>query len=135
LGDRYFQHTLNNGLTLLGERMAGMQSAAMTLLVPAGSAGDPADATGSATVLSDLILRGAGQRDNRQLTEYLDSLGLRRSSSVGVHHSRLGCAAVASKVMEGLATYADIIRRPHMPADGFEAARDLALQALAGSDD
>jgi predicted Zn-dependent peptidase len=135
LGDRYFQHTLDNGLTLLGERMVGMQSAAMTLLVPAGSAGDPLSATGSATVLSDLVLRGAGERDNRQLTEYLDSLGLRRSSSVGVHHTRFGCAAVASKVMEGLATYADIIRRPRMPSDGFDAARDLALQALAGIDD
>ena len=135
MGDRYFQHTLNNGLTLLGERMAGMQSAAMTLLVPAGSASDPVDATGSATVLSDLVLRGAGARDSRQLTEYLDSLGLRRSSSVGVHHTRFGCAAVASKVMQGLETYADIIRRPRLPGDGFEAARDLALQALAGIDD
>src|SRR5207237_7676278 len=29
----------------------------------------------------------------------------------------------------------DIIRRPQMPADGFEAARDLALQAIAGIED
>ncbi|HLL88862.1 MAG TPA: pitrilysin family protein [Tepidisphaeraceae bacterium] len=133
--ERYFQHTFPNGLTLLAEAMPGMQSAAMTLLVPAGSATDPVDYSGSATVLSDLVLRGAGDRDSKALTDHLDRLGLQRSSSVGVHHSRFGCAALAEKVMAGLSTYADILRRPHMPADDFEAARDLALQSLAGLED
>jgi predicted Zn-dependent peptidase len=135
LAERYFQHTFANGLTLLAEKMPGMQSAAMTFLLAAGASTDPVDRCGSATVLSDLVLRGAGKRDSRQLTEYLDSLGLQRSSSVGVHHSRFGCAAVASKVLEALPTYGDIVRRPHLPADGFTAARDLAMQALAGIDD
>jgi predicted Zn-dependent peptidase len=135
LPERYYQHTFANGLTLLGEKMPGMQSAAMTLLLPAGSATDPVDRTGSATVLSDLVLRGAGARNSRQLTDYLDSLGLQRSSSVNVHHSRFSCAALASKVIEGLGTYADIVQRPHLPEEGFAAARDLALQGLAGIDD
>lgn len=135
MSDRYYQHTFANGLTLLAEKMPGMQSAAMTLLLPAGASTDPVDRSGSATVLSDLVLRGAGGRDSRQLTDYLDSLGLQRSSSAGVHHSRFGCAAVAEKVFEGLGTYADIVRRPRLPRDGFLAARDLALQALAGVDD
>ena len=133
--ERYFQHTFDNGLTLLAERMPGMQSAAMTLLVPAGSATDPADRLGSATVLTDLVLRGAGGRDNKQLTDHLDGLGLQRSSSVGVHHTRFGCAALADKVMAGLPTYADIVRRATLADDGFEPAQDLALQSLAGIDD
>jgi predicted Zn-dependent peptidase len=135
LADRYFQHTFENGLTLLGEKMPAMQSAAMTFVVPAGSASDPIDRCGSATVLSDLVLRGAGNRDSRQLTDYLDSLGLQRGSSVGIHHTRFSSAAVGPKVIESLATYADIVRRPQLPENGFEAARDLALQALAGIED
>jgi predicted Zn-dependent peptidase len=135
LGERYFQHTFKNGLTLLAEQMPGMQSAAMTLLLPAGSSSDPADYRGSATVVGELVLRGAGKRDSRQLTDYLDSLGLHRSSGVGVYHTRFGSAAPAAKVIEGLATYADIVRRPHLPEVGFTAARDLALQALDGLED
>jgi predicted Zn-dependent peptidase len=135
LAERYLQHTYPNGLTLVGERMPAMQSAAMTLLVPAGAATDPVDRSGSATVLSDLILRGAGQRDSRQLTDHLDRLGLQRSSSVGVYHTRLACSALAANVMEGLAAYADVVQRPLLPKPGFEAARDLALQALAGIED
>jgi predicted Zn-dependent peptidase len=135
LAQAFFLHTLDNGLTLVGEKMPAVQSAAMTLLLPAGSAGDPIDRTGSAAVLSDLVLRGAGARDSRQLTDYLDSLGLQRASSVSVHHTRFGCAAVADRVVESLAAYADIVRRPLLPETGFEAARDLALQALEGLED
>ena len=135
MGERYFQHTFKSGLTLLCEKMPGMQSAAMTFALPAGSSTDPVDRLGAATVLSDLVLRGAGSRDSRQLTDYLDSLGLQRSSGVGIHHSRFGCAALAEKVMEGLPVYADIVRRAHLPESGFTAARDLALQSLAGIED
>ncbi|HEY8749734.1 MAG TPA: hypothetical protein VIM11_17255, partial [Tepidisphaeraceae bacterium] len=74
MAERYFQHTFANGLTLLAEKMPGMKSAAMTFLVAAGASTDPVDRCGSATVLSDLLLRGAGARDSRQLTDYLDSL-------------------------------------------------------------
>jgi predicted Zn-dependent peptidase len=135
VAERYSQHTFSNGLTLLAENMPGMHSAAMTLLVPAGSATDPVDRLGSATVLSDLVLRGAGSRNSRQLTDYLDSLGLQRSSSVSVHHTRFTAAALKAKVIEALAAYADIVRRPHLPEAGFIAARDLCLQALAGLED
>lgn len=135
MADRYFQHTFPNGLTLVAENMPGMQSAAMTILLPAGSSSDPVDRCGSATVLSDLIMRGAGNRDTRQLSEYLDTLGLQRSSSVSVHHTRLACAAVAPRVLESIATFADIVRRPHLPEVGFEASRDLAIQSLQSIDD
>jgi predicted Zn-dependent peptidase len=37
--------------------------------------------------------------------------------------------------MEGLEVYADVVRRARLDAEGFEPARDLALQSLAGIDD
>ncbi len=135
MADRYFQHTFANGLTFLSETMPGTQSAAMTLMLAAGSATDPDGQSGSASVLSDLVLRGAGTRNSRQLTDHLDSLGLQRSNSVGVFHTRFSVAAVGPRVIDGLATYADIVRRAHLPQDGFDSARDLALQGLAGIDD
>jgi predicted Zn-dependent peptidase len=135
LADRYYQYTLPNGMTLLGEKMPAMQSAAMTLLIPAGAAADPRGASGTGTVLSELVLRGAGVRDSRQLTDYLDSLGLQRSASTGIQHTRFGSAALAPRVMEALPAYADILRRPHLPEGGFQAARDLAIQALEGIED
>jgi predicted Zn-dependent peptidase len=135
LASKYFQHQFPGGLTLLGESMSGVQSAAMMLLLPAGAATDPPEAIGAAAVLSDLVLRGAGERDSRQLMDHFDTLGLQRSSGTGIQHTNFSCAGLAAKVMQGLPAYADVIRRPHLPQSGFEAARDLALQALAGIDD
>ena len=136
MADRYFHSELPNGLILLAEQMPGMQSAAMTLLVPAGSSTDPADRSGAATVLAELVLRGAGNRDNRQLTDYLDSLGLQRGSGVGrASHAPRAAPPSRRRSSESLATYADIVRRPMLPESGFAPSRDLALQALAGIDD
>jgi predicted Zn-dependent peptidase len=135
LSERYFLHQFDNGLTFVAEELPTVQSAAMTLMIAAGAAGDPIRRCGSATVLADLVLRGAGERDSRQLTDYLDSLGLQRAGSVGVHHTRFGCAGLAARVVESLAVYADIVLRPRLPQEGFVAARDLALQSLAGLED
>lgn len=133
--DRFYVHRFDNGLTLLCERMPAMASAAMTLLVPAGSESDPEAKSGMANILSDLILRGAGERNTRQLSDHLDALGLQRSSGAAVHHLRLFSAGVAENVLDAISTYADIVRRPQLPQEGFVAARDLALQSLDSIED
>ena len=55
--------TLSSGARLVCERMPGTRSAAAVWMLPVGTAGDPlGDAgEGESTVLSELILRGAGQ--------------------------------------------------------------------------
>jgi predicted Zn-dependent peptidase len=83
-----FQHSFRNGLTLLAERMEHVRSAAVNVLVPAGCVYDPPDQLGLGAMLADLITRGAGDRDSRELTLALDNLGLDRSESVGSLHTR-----------------------------------------------
>jgi predicted Zn-dependent peptidase len=131
----YLQHQLPSGLTLVAQHMPGVESAAMTLLVPSGSATDPDGRLGSATVLSDLIIRGAGERDSRALTDYLDLLGLQRSSSASVYHVRLSAAGLADRVIEGLSVYADMVQQAHLKPSDFESSRQLAIQALDGVED
>src|SRR3954463_11752180 len=90
-----YQHTFANGMTLLAERMEHVRSAAVTFLVPAGCVTDPPEYAGIGTILSDLITRGAGERDSRALTLALDNLGLDRSESVGSIHMRFSGATLA----------------------------------------
>lgn len=135
MSENVFTHTFANGLTLLAERMPGVKSAAMNLLVPAGAANDPADQRGSATVLAEMVMRGAGPRDSRALTEHLDNLGLSRSSGASLHHTRFTAASLAQNVLKALPAYADILRGPHLKDASFEPSRNLALQGLAGLQD
>ena len=126
-------HTLDNGLTVIVEPMRDVRSAAFSFLLPAGSVHDPQGRNGTAAILSDLVLRGAGSLDSRQLTATLDNLGLQRSESVGVKHLGFSGATVADRLPQALAVYGDILRKPHLPADQFDAVREgleMTLRAM-----
>jgi predicted Zn-dependent peptidase len=130
-----FQHTFANGLTLLAERMEHVRSAALNFLVPAGCVYDPPNQLGLAAILADLITRGAGARDSRELTLALDNLGLDRSESVGTMHTRFWGATVARNLPAALEIYADILRRPRLPEEEMDAVKALALQDIRGLED
>ncbi|GIW79206.1 MAG: zinc protease [Gemmatales bacterium] len=130
-----FQHTFANGLTLLADRMTDVRSAAMNFLIPAGCVYDPPDQLGLATVLADLITRGAGTRDSRQLSLALDNLGFDRDESVGALHIRFWGATTARNLPKALEIYADIIRRPHLPEQELPAVKSLALQDIQSLED
>lgn len=130
-----FSHTLPNGMTLLAERMDHVRSASMYLLVPAGYTADPAGKAGAATVLAEMLVRGAGDRDSKRLTVDLDNLGTDRGESVGPYNLVLSAGTLARNLPAVLDIYADIVRRPHLPADELEPAQELALQDLQGLED
>jgi len=128
-------HRLGNGLTLIVEPMAEVSSAAFMFLVPSGAASDPAGRTGCSTVLSELMFRGAGEMDNRQLNDRLDSLGVQRSGGVSSLHSRFGGGIVGDKLLDVLAVYADVLRRPRLEQGQFELSCELAIQSLDSLED
>lgn len=126
---------LDNGLTVVVEPMSHARSAAWTLLVQAGSATDPDGQSGAANLLHGMAYRGAGDRDARALSDALDSLGVQRGGSASTEFSTFGGAALADDLEAVLALYADIVRRPQLPADELDAERALALQAIQSLND
>jgi predicted Zn-dependent peptidase len=130
-----YQQTFSNGLTLLAERMDHVRSAALNFLVPAGCVYDPPEHLGLASVLAELITRGAGEHDSRELTDALDNLGLDRDESVGSLHTRFWGSTLARNIPAALELYADILCRPHLPKDEIDAVKALALQDLQGLED
>lgn len=128
-------HTFANGLVLLAEPMTGLESAAFTWIVPAGSIHDPPGRLGLATLTNELVMRGAGSRDSRQLIEELDNLGVERSESVSDAHSSFSGATLAKNLPRALAVYGDVLRRPHLPEDELEPARQVALGELQAIED
>lgn len=130
-----YQHAFTNGLTLLLERMDHVRSAAVNFLVPAGCVYDPPKELGLVSIFSDMITRGAGERDSRALTLALDSLGLDHSESVGQLHLRFWGSTLARSIPPALGLFADILRRPHLPDDELDSVKALALQDLQALED
>jgi predicted Zn-dependent peptidase len=135
VGQQVYQHTLANGLVLLGERMEHVRSAAINFLVPAGCAYDPKGQLGVASILSQVITRGAGDRDSRELSLALDGLGVDRDESVGAMNIRFWGSTLARNVPPTLDIFADIILRPHLPAEELEPVQALAVQDILSLED
>jgi predicted Zn-dependent peptidase len=122
-------------MVLLAERMEHVRSAAINFLVPAGSAFDPAGQLGVGTILADLITRGAGSRDSRELSLALDGLGIDRDESVGAINMRFWGSTLSRNLPPALDLYADILRRPHLPGEELEPVQALALQDIQSLED
>ena len=133
--ERLDKRILSNGMVLLAEPMAEVESAAFGFMLPAGAATLPEGCCGAGNVITDWVFRGAGDLNSRQLSDALDGLGLHRSSSTNSSHLTVGAALEAAKLTEALALYADILLRPALPEKQFDLARLLALDGVRSMDD
>jgi predicted Zn-dependent peptidase len=128
-------HTLPNGLVLVAELMPHVESVAFTFRVPAGSIYDPPDRLGRSNVTCDMLMRGAGTRDARQFVGELDGLGVTHAERVSEVFAAFSAATLSEHLQDALPLYADLLRRPHLPAEELEAARLVALQHLSSIED
>src|SRR4051812_17349019 len=115
--------------------MDHVRSAAINFLVPAGSSFDPPGKLGVASVLAEMITRGAGDRDSRELALALDNLGVDRDESVGAVNMRFWGSTLSRNAPAALDLFADIVRRPHLPEDELEPVQALALQDIQSLED
>jgi len=130
-----FSHKFDNGLVLLGESMDWLESAAFSLLVPAGCNRDPDERLGLANFVCEMAQRGCGERDSRRFVSDLELLGADTSASVSNAHSSFGGAMPAASLHEAMAIYADVVRRPHLPAEQLEDARMVCIQEARSIED
>ncbi len=135
MAEELFVHQLDNGLTLLGDRMAHVVSTAVNVALPAGASLDPQARPGAATVLSEWLFRGAGDRDSRQLNDALDALGCHFDQGVRSHFLQISGSQVHQNLLAVLEIFADVAQRPRLAEETFEPSRDLARQDLEGLDD
>lgn len=130
-----YSHTFSNGLILVAESMPWLDSAAFTMLLPAGCVHDPGDRNGLSSFTCEMALRGAGPRDSRRFVEDLDNLGVEWADSVSAARTAFSGATLAENLPRALEIFADVVQRPHLPEDQLEAGRLVMLQELRAIED
>jgi predicted Zn-dependent peptidase len=130
-----YQHEFPSGLVLVGETMPSVQSAAFTLLLPAGAAFEPPGGGGMATMLAEWISRGAGPRDSHELLAALDNLGVSHGESAQTLHTSISAATLGRNLIPALELFADMVLRPSLDDEEVEPIRALALQNLRSLED
>lgn len=130
-----YQHTLPNGLTILGEPMPWLESVAFTLMFPGGTAREPHDRIGLAGMTLEMTQRGSGRWSSREVVEELDFLGVDRSSSVSSFYTSISMSAMARVLDTTFEVAAAMVREPHFPEDELEEVRQSALLELSSIED
>ena len=126
---------LANGLVILAQPMPWLRTAAFSLAVPAGIQMEPVKRGGLAGLMCEMVQRGAGPYSSRDIVELQDSLGLDHSAGVSSTMASYGAAMPASALPQALSLCAEIVRRPHMPADQLDDALQVSMQELRSVED
>jgi predicted Zn-dependent peptidase len=127
--------TLPNGLRVLSERLPGIKSVGLTWLLPMGTAREPRDRLGIASIWADLLLRGAGTLNSRQQADAFDTLGFSRNATVETFTLSVRATGLGARLPEALPLIVDMVRKPRFDEEHLAPVKDLALQALASLND
>ena len=118
---------LSNGLLVIIEPMLDVQSAAVTLLVPAGGVRDADGRCGTAAILTEMFTRGAGGLSARELSAAMDNLGLQRSVHVGNAHVTFSAATTADRIIDALPFIGRMVTEPHLADEEFDPATSISI--------
>jgi predicted Zn-dependent peptidase len=115
--------------------MDHVESASYDLVTTGGYVCDPEGLVGSSLILAELVGRGAGPFNSRQLSEAFDDSGIRHGEGVGADRMGFSGSLVADKLPRALELVAHMVQRPHLPEEEIEAIQSVLLQDLSSLSD
>jgi len=121
---------LSNGLPVVLMEKHDLPLVEIELLVKAGSAMDPSDKSGLASITAAMMEEGAGSRNALELADAIDFLGASVSALAGQHTSVVSLHTPLSKLDSALALFADVALRPTFPKEELERQRKERLTTL-----
>jgi zinc protease len=121
---------LSNGLPIVLMEKHQVPLVQMELLVKTGSAEDPKDESGLASMTAAMMEEGAGKRNALELADAIDYLGADISAYAGQHTTEVVVHTPLSKLDSALALFGDIALRPTFPSEELERNRKERLTTL-----
>ena len=102
----------------------------LSLLLPVGSAADPASQHGLASLTADLMDDGAGDLDGLALHDALARIGAQFDCDVGVDATVVTLVTLTKFAREALSILSAIVNRPRFDEADFERVRDIRISRL-----
>ncbi len=131
----FYAEQLSNGIQVVGQPMAGVESAAVGFLVGAGARDETTNNFGVSHTLEQMLFRGTGSMDARQISESFDSLGVSYDSSAGVEMTLVSAVLIGTRLQPALKLLIDCVRDSSFPEDALQSVRALQLQEIRQRED
>ena len=127
--------TLPNGAVVALVEKRDTPLVSMNVTVRGGGLGDPAGKDGTASLYTDLIQKGAGNRTAAQFAEAIENVGGSLSAGAGTESIGVSASFMSRDVDLMLELVADVLQRPRLDAAEFEKASTLAVQSIVAAKD
>jgi len=131
----YKSATLPNGAVVALIEKRDTPLVAMNVTVRGGGLGDPTGREGTASLFTDLIQKGAGNRNAAQFAEAIENVGGSLTAGAGTESLGVNASFMSRDVDLMLELVADALQRPRLDAAEFEKARTLAVQSIVAAKD
>jgi zinc protease len=129
------RRTLSNGLQVVYVRHGSLPVVHATLLLPAGTAVDPANLPGLAAFTAQMLDEGAGGKSALELSGALDLLGATVSASAGWDATTVELHVLRDRLAQALPLMADIVARPDFPEAEITRVREERITELTSARD
>ena len=126
---------LENGVRVLSERMPGVRSVSVGVLVDVGSKDETSTERGYAHLLEHMLFQGTGARDAGAIAEMMEigggAMGAFTARDYTVYH-----ATVLDEYLPfALEVLGDMLCNSILPADALEHQRSVVLNEISGQND
>lgn len=131
----FLTELLDCGVQVIGQPMAGVESAALGILVGTGARDEHDGQFGISHFTEQMLFRGTEHFDARELSERFDALGIEYDSSAGLEMTLLSAVLIGDRLPAAVDLLADVLRFPSFPADAVDTVRTVQVQELRQRED
>ena len=124
------RYALANGLRVVAAPRHGIPQVVLRLVLPAGSAAEPREHPGTASLVGHLLTEGSDATSADEIHARIDLLGAAVHANVGHDFAEVEVVLLSETLAEGVALLAEIVARPAFPDDQVERIRAESLDAL-----
>ena len=124
------RRTLPNGLKILIAENHNAPLVAVRALISSGADRDTQQLAGLASITAELLDEGAGARDAIRLAEDLGFLGASLGTGTDWDATYATLDVLSKNIDATLEIFADVVRRPMLPADALDRVRSERLMEL-----
>lgn len=129
------RHTLANGTEIVLMEKHDTPLVALSAVLRGGAIDDAPGKEGTASLLAELIQKGAARRSAAQYAEAIEGAGGELGASAGTERIGIGASFLARDVDLMIELVGDALMRPRLEAAEFEKVRMRAIQSIAATKD
>ncbi|MBC7961378.1 MAG: insulinase family protein [Steroidobacteraceae bacterium] len=127
--------TLANGIRVVTQSVAAMQSAAIGIRIDSSTRNEAADLGGASHFIEHLLFKGTGKRSADRIMEEFDALGARANAYTSQEEVFYYATSLASAIPATFEILADLFVNSTLPLAEVEKERGVVLQEISMNQD